>query len=88
MPVVPEPGAVAQAAERIDGAGTSRCSSGTARATLATEILELADRLAAPMVLTLKAKAGLEADNPYAVGQSGLIGNPAAQHALTAATCC
>src|SRR6202012_1127036 len=25
---------------------------------------------------------GLEADNPYAVGQSGLIGNPAAQRAF------
>jgi pyruvate dehydrogenase (quinone) len=34
------------------------------------------------MVLTLKAKENLEHDNPFAVGQSGLIGNPAAQHAF------
>ena len=34
------------------------------------------------MVLTLKAKEGLERDNRFEVGQSGLIGNPAAQHAF------
>jgi pyruvate dehydrogenase (quinone) len=50
-----------------------------------TEVLALADALAAPMVLTLKAKDGLEHDNPYAVGQTGLIGNPAAADALAAA---
>jgi pyruvate dehydrogenase (quinone) len=42
-----------------------------------TEVLELADRLGAPMVLTLKAKEGFEDDNPFEIGQSGLIGNHA-----------
>ncbi|MFJ2956611.1 thiamine pyrophosphate-dependent enzyme [Streptomyces sp. NPDC087270] len=46
------------------------------------QVLALADRLAAPMVLTLKAKEGFEGDNPYQVGQTGLIGNPAAAAAL------
>ncbi|MER5863327.1 thiamine pyrophosphate-dependent enzyme [Kitasatospora sp. NPDC002040] len=46
------------------------------------QVLELAERLSAPMVLTLKAKEGFEGDNPYQVGQTGLIGNPAAAHAL------
>lgn len=46
------------------------------------EVLALADRLAAPMVLTLKGKEGLERDNPFQVGQSGLIGNPAAASAM------
>ncbi|TLK52001.1 thiamine pyrophosphate-dependent enzyme [Glutamicibacter sp. V16R2B1] len=46
------------------------------------EVLELAERLQAPMVLTLKAKEGLEEQNPYQVGQTGLIGNPAAVKAL------
>jgi pyruvate dehydrogenase (quinone) len=45
-------------------------------------VLALADRLAAPMVLTLKAKEGLERENRFEVGQSGLIGNPAAQNAF------
>ena len=46
------------------------------------EVLGLAERLQAPMVLTLKAKEGLERDNPYQVGQSGLLGNPAAAQAM------
>ena len=48
-----------------------------------TEVLQLADVLAAPMVLTLKAKEGLEDDNPFQIGQSGLIGNPATATAMT-----
>lgn len=47
-----------------------------------TEVLELARRLQSPMVLTLKAKDGLEADNPFEVGQSGLIGNHASKLAF------
>lgn len=46
------------------------------------QVLALAERLQAPMVLTLKAKESLEQDNPYQVGQTGLIGNPAAVKAL------
>jgi pyruvate dehydrogenase (quinone) len=41
------------------------------------EVLAVADRLSAPMVLTLKAKEGFEDDNDFEIGQSGLIGNPA-----------
>ena len=54
------------------------CGARDARA----QVLELADVLAAPMVLTLKGKEGLEHDNPFEVGQSGLIGNPAAAKAM------
>ena len=46
------------------------------------EVLAIAERLQAPMVLSLKAKEGLERENPYQVGQSGLIGNPAASDAF------
>ncbi|NNG39357.1 pyruvate oxidase [Flexivirga sp. ID2601S] len=45
-------------------------------------VLELAEVLQAPMVLTLKGKEGLEAENPYQIGQSGLIGNPATKEAF------
>lgn len=48
-------------------------------------VVDLAEHLAAPMVLTIKAKEGLEADNPYQIGQSGLIGNPATGGAFDAA---
>lgn len=47
-----------------------------------TECLELADKLAAPMVITLQGKESLEHDNEFQVGQTGLIGNPAAVGAL------
>ena len=46
------------------------------------EVLELARQCAAPMVLTLKGKEGLERDNVYQVGQNGLLGNPAAAQAF------
>jgi pyruvate dehydrogenase (quinone) len=46
------------------------------------EVLQLADRLSAPMVLTLKAKEGLERDNDFEVGQSGLLGNRATAKAF------
>ncbi|MCW2856533.1 MAG: poxB [Marmoricola sp.] len=49
------------------------------------EVLRVADLLAAPMVLTLKAKEGFDEDNPFEIGQSGLIGNPATAEAF--ATC-
>ena len=54
------------------------CGARTAR----EEVIALAKTLAAPMVLTIKAKEGLEHENPYAVGQTGLIGNPAATKAM------
>lgn len=46
------------------------------------QVLQLAGRLQAPVVLTLKAKEVLEADNPYEIGQSGLIGNHATAKAF------
>ncbi|MBB6629307.1 pyruvate oxidase [Nocardioides sp. KIGAM211] len=46
------------------------------------EVLRLAELLRAPMVLTLKAKEGLEDDNPFEVGQSGLLGNHATKVAF------
>ena len=48
-------------------------------------MLRLAETLSAPMVLSLKAKDGFDDDNPYEIGQSGLIGNPAT--ALAFASC-
>jgi pyruvate dehydrogenase (quinone) len=46
------------------------------------ELLELAGRLKAPIVATIKAKEFLDWDNPFDVGQAGLIGNPAGAAAL------
>jgi pyruvate dehydrogenase (quinone) len=80
--VVPDRDALREVASRIDGAGAVTLLVGMGARHARSEVLALADRLGAPMVLTLKAKENLEHDNPFAVGQSGLIGNPAAQHAF------
>lgn len=85
----PVPGRAAAPAEQIETAARVLneadavtllvgCGARPARA----EVLELADRLGAPMVLSLKAKEELERDNPYEIGQSGLIGNPATAKAF------
>ena len=73
---------MAAAAEVLNDAGTVTMLVGCGAREARSEVLEVAKTLAAPMVLTLKAKDGLEYDNPYQVGQSGLIGNPAAHQAL------
>jgi pyruvate dehydrogenase (quinone) len=73
---------LAAAAEVLDDAGSITMLVGCGARGARAEVLELAQTLAAPIVLTLKAKDGLEHDNPYQIGQSGLIGNPAAHLAL------
>ncbi|WP_018567868.1 thiamine pyrophosphate-dependent enzyme [Streptomyces sp. PsTaAH-124] len=79
----PEDAAVSRAAELLDRAERVTLLVGRGARGAREEVLALADRLAAPMVLTLKAKEGFEGDtNPFQVGQTGLIGNPAAASAL------
>ncbi|MGW1889023.1 thiamine pyrophosphate-dependent enzyme [Streptomyces sp. NPDC002004] len=70
------------AADLLDGAEKVTLLVGRGARSAREDVLALADRLAAPMVLTLKAKEGFEDDNPYEVGQTGLIGNPAAAGAM------
>ncbi|QMU76821.1 pyruvate oxidase [Streptacidiphilus sp. PB12-B1b] len=78
----PEDQALTAAAEVIGTAGKVTLLVGKGARDARAEVLQLAELLSAPMVLTLKAKEGFEGDNPYQVGQTGLIGNPAAAHAL------
>ncbi|MFI6341390.1 thiamine pyrophosphate-dependent enzyme [Streptomyces sp. NPDC050535] len=81
----PEESAVRQAAELLGQADRITLLVGQGARAARGDVLALADRLAAPMVLTLKAKEGFEGDNPFQVGQTGLIGNPAAAGAMQAA---
>lgn len=79
----PEEPAVQRAAELLDRSERLTLLVGAGARAARTDVLALADRLAAPMVLTLKAKEGFEDDtNGFQVGQTGLIGNPAAAAAL------
>ncbi len=75
-------GEVDAAASTLNGSEKVTLLVGMGARNARQEVLQLAERLQAPMVLTLKAKEGLEQDNPYQVGQTGLIGNPAAAKAL------
>jgi pyruvate dehydrogenase (quinone) len=83
--VLPNEADLARAAALINAASTVTMLVGTGARGARAEVLALADHLSAPMVLTLKAKDGLEAGNPFQVGQSGLIGNPASKDAFDSA---
>ncbi|WP_329452757.1 thiamine pyrophosphate-binding protein [Streptomyces sp. NBC_01724] len=79
----PEESAVQSAADLLRRAERVTLLVGQGARAAREDVLALADRLAAPMVLTLKAKEGFEGDtNPFQVGQTGLIGNPAAASAM------
>ncbi|MFD9414241.1 thiamine pyrophosphate-dependent enzyme [Streptomyces goshikiensis] len=78
----PDGPALAEAAELLNAASRVTLLVGRGARDARTEVLRAAELLSAPMVLTLKAKEGFEDDNPFQVGQTGLIGNPAAAHAL------
>jgi pyruvate dehydrogenase (quinone) len=84
-PLSADPEALVAAAAAIDAAASVAILAGQGARHAREELLALAERLAAPMVLTLKAKDGLERDNPYELGQTGMIGNPPARKALEAA---
>ena len=73
---------LATAAEVLNGAAAVTLLVGMGAREARDQVLQLAETLQAPMVLTLKAKEELERDNPFQVGQSGLIGNPAAAKAM------
>ena len=83
--LAPDPDAVRHAADAINAAGSVTFLVGLGARHARAEVLQAAERLAAPMVLSLKAKEGFDDDNPYEIGQSGLIGNPST--ALAFASC-
>jgi len=46
------------------------------------EIIQLAEKLKAPIAYTYKGKMAIQYDNPYEVGLTGLLGIPSAYHAM------
>ncbi len=80
--LVPDEEAVRAAAAALNAAERVTLLVGMGARHAREEVLRLGERLAAPMVLSLKAKEVLEEDNAYEVGQSGLIGNPATAEAF------
>lgn len=76
-PTVPAESSIAEAAAAINAAGRVALLVGHGAGQARAQVLELADRLSAPMVVTLKGKEAFDGDNPFEVGQSGLLGNRA-----------
>ena len=80
--VTPTAASVRAAADAVNAADKVTLLVGLGSRDAREEVLALADHVAAPMVLTLKAKDGFEEDNPFEIGQSGLLGNRATKVAF------
>jgi pyruvate dehydrogenase (quinone) len=59
---------------------TIYCGLGAAEAH--KEIIQLAEKLKAPVAYSYKAKMAIQYDNPYEVGLTGLLGIPSAYHSM------
>ncbi|WP_084101492.1 thiamine pyrophosphate-dependent enzyme [Demequina sp. NBRC 110051] len=79
---VPSEEALAAAAAALDKGEKVAMLVGRGAEHAREQTLAVASRLNAPMVVTLKGKTGFDGDNPYNVGQAGLLGNKAAADAL------
>jgi len=74
--------AVDAALAALDGAERVTMLVGMGAAPAAEATVRLAERLLAPMVVTIKGKPGFDGITSHQVGQAGLLGNPAAANAL------
>lgn len=72
--LTPSPQRVAALAERIDAARTVALFAGAGVRDARAEVLELADRVKAPIGHSLAGKEWIQYDNPFDVGMSGLLG--------------
>ncbi|RAV32848.1 thiamine pyrophosphate-dependent enzyme [Corynebacterium heidelbergense] len=79
---IPGPSSIDAATTALSGESKVTLLVGCGAREARAEVMELSERLGAPQVLTLKGKTGMEDTNPWQVGQSGLIGNPAAVKAM------
>jgi pyruvate dehydrogenase (quinone) len=72
--MLPGPNEIDQLAALLNGSGRVAlfCGAGTAGAH--AEVMQLAEKLQAPIVHTLRGKEHIEYDNPYDVGMTGLVG--------------
>jgi pyruvate dehydrogenase (quinone) len=72
--VLPDPGDVANLANMLNVSSKVALMCGAGCAGLHDEIIELAARLKAPIIHSLRGKEHVEYDNPYDVGMTGLVG--------------
>ena len=80
--IVPNVSDIDQLATLLDNAGAVTLLCGSGCAGQHDAVVELADRLAAPVVHALRGKEHVEWDNPFDVGMTGLIGFSSGYHAM------
>jgi len=73
---------LAQLAELLNSHKKITVSCGIGAAEAHNEIIQLAEKLKAPVAYSYKAKKAIQYDNPYEVGLTGLLGIPSAYHAM------
>ncbi len=75
---------IAALAKLLNGASRVTIFGGAGCAGAHTELMELARRLSAPIVHTLRGKEFIEYDNPFDVGMTALLGFSSGYHAMMA----
>ena len=83
--VVPAKEDLARAAEALDGCEDVTILAGAGCAGAHDELLEIAERLKAPIVHAMRGKEWVEYDNPYDVGMTGLLGFSSGYRAMMSA---
>lgn len=81
-PVAPPPEQVAELADLLNSAQKVTLFAGAGVRGAHTEVMALADRLAAPVGHSLGGKEWIQYDNPFDVGMSGLLGYGACYDAM------
>lgn len=82
-PVVrPSDGELAQLAELLNSHKKVTIYCGLGAAEAHDEVVELAEKLKAPVAYSYKAKMDIQYDNPYEVGLTGLLGIPSAYQSM------
>lgn len=80
--LVPADADIGRMAALLAGASRVAILAGAGCAGAHAELIALADRLAAPIVHTLRGKEHVEWENPFDVGMTGLIGFSSGYHAM------
>ncbi len=83
--IVPAEEDVRALAAAIDEAGSVAIFAGRGAGTAHAELMELADKIAAPVGHSLRGKDVIQQDNPFDVGMTGLIGYGAAAAGISGA---
>jgi pyruvate dehydrogenase (quinone)/pyruvate oxidase len=79
---IPPPGELARAADLLNASEKPVILAGQGALDATDELLDVADRLGAPIVKALLGKAAVPDDSPYTTGGIGLLGTKPSQEAL------